>query len=96
MIALDVISRKAIRQFARDHPDAAAPLDSWHRITRRAQWNNFAELRQDFGSADVVGRRTVFSIHGNHYRLVARVNYKWQRVCILKILTHADYAREGV
>jgi mRNA interferase HigB len=54
------------------------------------------EVRQDFRSADLVGRRTVFDIPGNDYRLVARVNYKWQRVYILKIRTHAEYAREGV
>ncbi|MBI1789024.1 MAG: type II toxin-antitoxin system HigB family toxin [Acidobacteria bacterium] len=41
-------------------------------------------------------RRTVFSIHGNHYRLVARVHYKWQQVYILKIMTHAGYVREGI
>lgn len=91
-----VISRKAIREFAERHPVAAAPPDNWYRITRRAQWKSLAELRQDFRSADVVGRRTVFNIHGNDYRLVARVNYKWQRVNILKIMTHAEYAREGV
>jgi len=91
-----VISRKAIREFAGKHPDAAAPLDNWYRITRRAQWNNLAEVRQDFRSADVVGRRTVFNIHGNDYRLVARINYKWRRVYVLKIMTHAAYAREGI
>jgi mRNA interferase HigB len=91
-----VISRKAIREFVAKHPDAAAPLDNWHRITRGAQWRNFAEVRQDFRSADVVGRRTIFNIHGNDYRLVARVNYKWQRVYILKIMTHAAYTKEGV
>lgn len=96
MNGVRVISRKAIREFAGKHPDAAAPLDNWHRITRRAQWKNLVELRQDFRSADVVGRRTVFNIHGNDYRLVARVNYKWQRVHILRLMTHAEYVREGV
>jgi len=37
----------------------------------------------------------VFNIHGNHYRLVARVNYKTQRVFILHILTHSLYSKGG-
>ena len=36
---------------------------------------NFAQLRADFPGADIVGRRTVFNIGGNKYRLIARVSY---------------------
>jgi hypothetical protein len=50
-----------------------------------------ASARNDFSHADAVGRRTVFNIHGNHYRLVARVNYRTGRVFIPHILTHVEY-----
>ncbi len=53
------------------------------------------DVRMDFAHADLVGRRTVFNIHGNSYRLIARVNYRTQRVFILRILTHAEYTRGG-
>jgi mRNA interferase HigB len=33
----------------------------------------------------------VFNIHGNDYRLIARVNYRTRKVLVLYILTHADY-----
>jgi len=33
------------------------------------------------------------NIHGNDYRLIARVNYKTKRVFILYILTHAEYTK---
>ncbi len=88
-----VISRPAILRFSRRHPDALVSLMNWYRITRRADWNCLAEVRSDFGHADVVGRRTVFNIHGNAYRLIARVNYRTKRVFILHILTHAEYAK---
>ncbi|MGA3027720.1 MAG: type II toxin-antitoxin system HigB family toxin [Bryobacteraceae bacterium] len=86
-----VASRQAILEFAEEHADALVPLMNWYRITRRAGWRSLAEVRSDFSHADVVGRRTVFSIHGNHYRLVARVNYRSGRVFILHILTHVEY-----
>ncbi len=64
---------------------------NWYRIVRRAKWRNLADARVDFAHADVVGRRTVFNIHGNEYRLIARVNYLTKKVFILFILTHAEY-----
>jgi mRNA-degrading endonuclease HigB of HigAB toxin-antitoxin module len=42
----------------------------------RAAWGSLAAVRNDFAHGDVVGRRTVFNIHGNDYRLIARVNYR--------------------
>jgi len=90
-----VISRPAILKFARKHSDALVPLMNWYRISRRADWSSLADVKLDFAHADVVGRRTVFNIHGNDYRLVARVNYKTKRVFILYILTHAEYGKGG-
>ncbi len=88
-----VISKPAILRFAEKHPDALALLMNWFRITRRADWRSLAEVRTDFAHADIVGRRTVFNIHGNHYRLIARVNYRTRRVFILYILTHVEYSK---
>ena len=88
-----VISKPAILEFSKRHRDALVPLMNWFRITRRADWGSLADVRRDFAHADIVGRRTVFDIHGNDYRLIARVNYKTGRVFILHILTHQDYSK---
>ena len=88
-----VISKGAILDFSRKHADAYVPLMNWYRITKRAEWESLADVRRDFSHADVVGRRTVFNIKGNKYRLIARVNYRTQRVFILRILTHEEYAK---
>jgi len=86
-----VISKPAILRFSEKHRDALIPLMNWYRITRRVDWGSLADVRNDFAHADIVDRRTVFNIHGNDYRLIARVNYKKKRVFILYILTHAEY-----
>jgi mRNA interferase HigB len=86
-----VISQKAIREFAAKHADSLAALTAWYKLTKRAAWKSLPETKADFPSADLVERRTVFNIKGNTYRLIARVNYKTQRVFILYILTHAEY-----
>jgi mRNA interferase HigB len=88
-----VISKPAILKFAEKHPDALAPLMNWYRITKGADWGSLAEVRRDFAHADIVGPRTVFNIHGNDYRLIARINYRTKRVFILYILTHVEYSK---
>lgn len=68
---------------------------NWYRITRRAEWSSLVDVRRNFAHADVVGRRTVFNIHGNAYRLIAHVNYRTKRVFILYILTHREHSKGG-
>jgi mRNA interferase HigB len=88
-----IIKRGALEQFWQKHPDAKASLESWYAVVRTANWKTLAELRQVYPNADLVGRRTVFNIAGNKYRLIARVNHQSQRVFVLYILSHAEYDR---
>ena len=88
-----VIGKKAIREYGKLHTDAVSSLSNWLQTTRKAMWQTFVEVRADFGSADQVGRRTIFNIGGNKYRLIARVNYRNQRVFVLHIMKHAEYVK---
>jgi len=88
-----VISKPALLKFANQHPKSLVPLMNWYQITKAASWASLVDLRRDFSHADLVGRRTVFNVHGNNYRLIARVNYLTQRVFILDILTHSEYSK---
>ncbi len=88
---MHVISPKKLRDFWARHPDAESPLRSWLRVTKRAEWQSFADLREEFPSADQVGRFTVFNIGGNKYRLIAGIHYNRQKVYVRHILTHPDY-----
>ena len=88
-----IIKRGALEHFWGQHPDAKASLESWYAVVRRANWKTPVEMKQVYGNADLVGRRTIFNIAGNKYRLIARVNYQTQRVFVLYFLTHAEYDR---
>jgi mRNA interferase HigB len=91
---MHVITRQRLRIFWEQHPDAEAPLRAWYTQVTRARWHNFAEVRRDFPSADLVQRLTVFNIGGNKYRLITRMEYFQQRIYIRAVLTHADYNKE--
>jgi mRNA interferase HigB len=89
-----IIKRGALERFWRTHPaDSKPSLESWYSVVRAATWTTSAEMKAIYHNADLVGRRSVFNIAGNEYRLIARVNYRSQRVFVLFLLTHAEYER---
>ena len=88
---MNIISFKRIRQFSLAHRDAEGSLTAWYRVLRNANFQNLAELKRVYPSADLVGRYTVFNIRGNKYRLIARVVYRSQTVFVVAIMTHEEY-----
>lgn len=90
---MHVISRKKLREFWEEHPDAEGPLGAWFKVAEKAQWEHFADLRSVYPHADLVGELTVINIGGNKYRLVIRINYNSGTVFIRHVLTHAEYDR---
>jgi HigB_toxin, RelE-like toxic component of a toxin-antitoxin system len=48
-------------------------LRSWYQVARQARWQRFLDVRAFYGSADQVGKFTVFNIAGNKYRKQGRV-----------------------
>lgn len=91
---MHVISQKKLKEFWEKHPNAEANLRLWYKITKKARWKNFVELRQAFPSADLVKNFIVFNINGNNCRLIALVDYKYQEIYIRYILTHAEYDKQ--
>lgn len=91
---MHIISRKKLKEAVGLHRDLEAPLDVWFRIAKRAAWQNLSDVRKTFASADAVNRWTAFNIKGNRYRLIAEINYRFQRVYVRHVLTHAEYDQE--
>ena len=88
---MHVITHRRILEFAKRHPRAAEPLDAWYRLVKAAAFKDHASLKALFATADRVGKRYVFDIGGNHYRLIASVHFDKRRVFTREILTHAEY-----
>jgi mRNA interferase HigB len=88
---LHVISRKRLREFWAEHPDAEGPLSEWFKVARRAEWNKFADIRAYQPAADLVDDFVVFNIGGNKYRLITEIYYRDQVVLVRDVLTHKEY-----
>lgn len=91
---MHVISRKRLKEAAVRHPELETALDAWFRIAQKASWQNLMDVRNTFANADAVDKWTVFNIKGNKYRLIAEINYRYQRLYIRHVLTHAEYDQE--
>jgi mRNA interferase HigB len=91
---MHIISRKRLVLFARVHPGSEVSLDTWYRCAKTAEWQNLVELRESYPAADLVGIYTVFNIKGNHYRLIAEINYRSSTIFVRDILTHAEYDKD--
>ena len=88
---MELISNKALRDFAAIYPDADAPLRAFRSKVEKGHFANFAALRATFMGVDKVGERFVFNIGGNKYRLIASIAFSVQRLWIKAVLTHAEY-----
>lgn len=87
-----IIKYKAISDFAEKHPDAKVALDDWYAKAERCEWSCFADVKKTFNSVDAVGgKRHVFNIRGNLYRLVALILFTPKLIYIRFIGTHAEY-----
>ena len=87
-----VISKKALREFWEEHPDAEDPLKVWFAEAEDASWKSPADIKTHYGSASILKNgRVVFNICGNKYRLVVKINYSAAIVLVRFMGTHKEY-----
>jgi mRNA interferase HigB len=94
-VSVRIITKKRIKEASREHPEWKASLESWHKITKAADWKNFPEVKQSWRNVDLVGICVVFDIANNRARLVAHVDYKYHMVFIRFIIGHVGYLKGG-
>lgn len=91
-----VITINPLKFFWQIHPNSRSPLEMWYRVAKKAEWDSFDDVRQDYGKrVDRVGKFTVFDIGGNKYRLIVAIHYNTQRIYVRYVLTHAEYTRDN-
>jgi mRNA interferase HigB len=76
------------------HPQVEQPLKRWHDYVRKAAWSSPADVKRDYQTADILpDNRVVFNISSNNYRLIVKIEYRFQDVYVRFIGTHAEYDR---
>lgn len=92
---MHVVSKNAWREaISRDHA-LEAPIADWYKVAKCAQWQNWVDVQKIYPHADYVDPYTVFNIRGNTYRLIVKIEYRWQMIFVKHLLTHEEYDRGG-
>ena len=91
---MHIVTRQRLTGFGRKHAEADGELREWIRILQRKQYRTSAEVKRDFPSVDFIGgRKAVFNVCGNNYRLVVWFVFEMGRVFVRHVVTHAEYDR---
>jgi len=90
---VQIIAKRTLRRFWEKHPQAQTPLRAWHAAAQKAVWNNPQDIKDVFGAGVdfVADNRAIFNIGGNKYRLVVHIAYRYKRILIKFVGTHAEY-----
>ena len=87
-----VISRKKLRLFWENHPDARQSLQVWYADIKPANWKKPSDIKSVYQTASFISNnRVVFNIKGNKYRIVVVIEYRFGIVFIRYIGTHQEY-----
>ena len=87
-----IIAVHTIKKFWTKHPQTEQPLKSWVEEVQKAEWSNPQELKAHFRSASIItGKRVVFNIKGNCFRMIVHVEYRLKIVFMVWIGSHKEY-----
>ncbi len=87
-----IIAVKTLKSYWEEFPEVQAALFAWYEEVTEAEWNTPNEMKEQFRSASVLsGKRVVFNIHGNTYRLIVDIEFKFKIVFIVWFGTHKAY-----
>lgn len=89
-----IISRKTLREFWDQHPDARQPLQAWYDDAKHAEWCSPVDIKNVYRNASfLANNRVIFNIKGNDYRLIVAVQYAHGILFIRFVGTHREYDR---
>jgi mRNA interferase HigB len=92
---MQIVALRTLKLFWLKHPQAERPIRAWYGLVSRAVWHGPADVKEQFGTTVdfVADNRVIFDLSGNKYRLVVHVSYRFRRVLVKFVGTHAEYDR---
>ena len=92
---MQIIALRTLRRFWAEHPQAETPIRDWYTIVAKAGWSGPSDVKARFGAKVdfVADNHLIFDLGGNKYRLIMHVAYRYKRVLVKFIGTHAEYER---
>lgn len=87
-----IIATNTIQGYWNEHPECEQALKAWIQEVELAKWQTPQELKGQFKSASILtGKRIIFNINGNRYRLVVDIEFRLQIIFIVWFGDHQAY-----
>ncbi len=91
-----LIKKQTIQNYVDSHASGKSSFENWVTSVKYADWGTPENIRQTFGSADLLGKggsRVVFNIGGNNYRMICKYHFgsSFVHLFVCWIGTHAEY-----
>jgi len=87
-----IIAVNTLRQYWMKYPECEQVLKSWIQEAESANWHSPNELKTQFRSASIItGKRIVFNINGNKYRLIVDIEFRLKIIFIVWFGSHKEY-----
>lgn len=93
---IHLIKETTIIDFTELYANSFVPFNEWLNKLKIADWNTTIDIKETFGSADLLGNgtsRVVFDIGGNNFRMICKYHFSKNNVhlYICWIGTHTEY-----
>lgn len=87
-----IIASNTIIQYWQRHLGTEQALKSWLQEVEQADWNSPQSLKMKYPNASILsGKRVMFNINGNKFRLIVDVEYRLQIVFVVWFGPHSEY-----
>ena len=91
-----LVKKKTIAKYQIANASSRSSFDQWIDKLKNASWDNTNDIKQTYGSADLIGKgsnRVVFNIGGNNYRMICKYHFglNFVHLFINWIGTHSEY-----
>ncbi|MFW0715842.1 type II toxin-antitoxin system HigB family toxin [Pedobacter sp. N23S346] len=86
------MQKKTLVNFYKKHANAKASLEAWYGEIIEQRWEKPEDIIKLYPTADLItGKRFVFNIKVNHYRLIVDIEFKLKIIFVVWVGTHAEY-----
>lgn len=87
-----IIATNTIQNYWLKYNQAEQALKSWIQEVEQSTWESPQALKLKYRNASILtGKRVVFNIGGNKYRLIVDIEYRLKIVFVVWFGTHAEY-----
>ena len=91
---MKLVGRKQLARIMRRYDETELAIGRWIDMVEGAEWRDPHDVRRSRPGVDRLGgKRFLFDVMQNRYRLVVDVDYARQQVTVVFVGTHAEYTR---